>query len=214
MINKVERIIKERDITIPSLLFYNYKKMDMNAEEVLLITYLMNGDFVFNPKKISEELSMDLGQLMDMINNLSSRNLVQVQLKKVNNVRMEIINLDGFYDRLIGLVLDDAEETKETIFDTFEKEFGRTLSPMEYEIISTWKENKIEEETIILALKEAVYNGVNNLRYIDRILNEWSKKGIKTKEDLEKEKIEFSNKRVQQNKSIENTDYDWLNEED
>ena len=96
----------------------------------------------------------------------------------------------------------------------FEKEFGRTLSPMEYEIINAWQENNISDETIILALKEAVYNGVTNLRYIDRILSEWTKKGIKTKEDLEKEKIEFSKRKIQNNSvNNENIDYDWLNEE-
>ena len=71
----------------------------------------------------------------------------------------------------------------------------------------------IAEETIVLALKEAVYNGVNNLRYIDRILNEWAKKGIKTKEDLERDKAEFAKKRVHNVKESENAEYDWLNEE-
>ena len=72
----------------------------------------------------------------------------------------------------------------------------------------------VSDDTIILALKEAVYNGVTNLRYIDRILSEWTKKGIKTKEDLEKEKIEFSKRKIQNNSvNNENIDYDWLNEE-
>ena len=63
-------------------------------------------------------------------------------------------------------------------------------------------------------VKEAVYNGVTNLRYIDRILSEWTKKGIKTKEDLEKEKIEFSKRKIQNNSvNKQNIDYDWLNEE-
>ena len=215
MFYKVEKIIKERDITIPSLLFYHYKKLGITAEEVLLLTYLMNGEVSFNPKKISEELSLDLSELMDLVEHLKKLNLISIELKKINNVRTEIINMDGFFDKLIGLVLDDddKQEQKETIYDVFEKEFGRTLSPMEYEIINAWQENHIEQETIVLALKEAVYNGVNNLRYIDRILSEWNKKGIKTKEDLEKEKVVFSQKRIQQTKNVETIDYDWLNDE-
>ncbi len=213
MIDKVERIIKERDITIPSLLFYNYKKLEIDAEEVLLLAYLINGDIFFNPKKISDDLSLELSYLMDLISKLTNLSLVNIELKKINNIRTEIINLDGLYNKLLDLIMEDKNEEKETIYDIFEKEFGRTLSPMEYEIINTWQENMIGEETIVLALKEAVYNGVSNLRYIDRILNEWVKKGIKTVEDLEKEKAEFSKRRVQTTKVDENADYDWLNEE-
>lgn len=213
MVNKIEMLIKERDITIPSLLFYNYKKLGINAEELIILIYLINGDVFFNPKKISEDMSLELSHLMDLINKLISLNLVHIELQKINNVRTEIINLDGFYSKLIDLIMDEEPTQKETIYDIFEKEFGRTLSPMEYEIINTWKDNLIEEETIVLALKEAVYNGVNNLRYIDRILNEWIKKGIKTKEDLEKDKAEFSKKRLSNVQTNENADYDWLNEE-
>ncbi len=213
MINKVERIIKERDIVIPSLLFYNYKELNIDAEEVLLLAYLINGDMTFNPKKISEDLSMELPYLMELINKLTNSNLLSIELKKINNVRIELINLDGLYDKLLGLVMVEDKQDDNNIYDIFEKEFGRTLSPMEYEIINTWQENGLAKDTIILALKEAVYNGVNNLRYIDRILSEWSKKGIKTAKDLEKEKIEFSKKRTQTIKKDESTDYDWLNEE-
>ncbi len=213
MINKVERIIKERDIIIPSLLFYNYKELNIDAEEVLLLAYLINGDMTFNPKKISEDLSMELSYLMELINKLTNSNLLSIELKKINNVRIEFINLDGLYDKLLGLVMVEDKQDDNNIYDIFEKEFGRTLSPMEYEIINAWQENGLAKDTIILALKEAVYNGVNNLRYIDRILSEWSKKGIKTAKDLEKEKIEFSKKRTQTIKKDESTDYDWLNEE-
>ena len=56
---------------------------------------------------------------------------------------------------------------------------------MQYEIIKAWiEEKKYSEEIIIGALKEAVYNGVSNFRYIDKILYEWSKKGIKTMNDV------------------------------
>ena len=80
---------------------------------------------------------------------------------------------------------------------------------MEYEIINGWL-TTCSEEIIILALKEATYNGVSNFRYIDRIINEWNKKGIKTKEDVEKNKKEFKNKK--DNKKQELFDYDWLND--
>ena len=79
---------------------------------------------------------------------------------------------------------NEKKETKDDIYQVFEREFGRTLSTMDYEIINAWIDGGYSEELIIAALREAVYNGVTNLRYIDRILNEWNKKGIKAPEDI------------------------------
>jgi DNA replication protein len=100
------------------------------------------------------------------------------------------------------------EKNNTNIYEVFEKEFGRTLSPMEYEIIGGWLDKDCTEELILLALKEAVYNGVNNMRYIDRIIYEWIKKGIKTKQDVENNRKQFKKKE----QTIEVVDYDWLND--
>ena len=64
---------------------------------------------------------------------------------------------------------------------------------------------------ITLALKEATYNGVSSLRYIDKIIYEWGKKGIKTKEQVEKDRKQFKNN--ENNNKKELFDYDWLNNE-
>ena len=100
------------------------------------------------------------------------------------------------------------DEDNSDLFDSFEKEFGRTLSPMEYEIINSWVESKIDKGLIISALKEAVFNGVNNLRYIDKILYEWNKKGIKRTDDLDRKIKEEESKED----NTELYEYDWLNE--
>ena len=107
--------------------------------------------------------------------------------------------------------VEEVDESKKTnIYDDFEREFGRTLSPIEYELISGWLDNEFTEEIILCALKEAVFNGVSNLRYIDKILYEWKKKGINTKEAVLKDKDNFKKNNT---KKTEMFDYDWLNEE-
>ena len=77
------------------------------------------------------------------------------------------------------------------------------------EIINNWFDSGLSEELVTLALKEATYNGVSNLRYIDKIIYEWGKKGIKTKEDVEKDRKKFKSN----SKKKELFDYDWLNDE-
>ena len=104
---------------------------------------------------------------------------------------------------------ETQEEEDNTIFELIEKEFGRVLSPIEYEIIKAWHESHISDELIKEALKEAVFNGVNNLRYIDKILYEWQKKGIKNTEDVEKNRKAHK----QKEEKVEVFEYNWLEDE-
>ena len=102
---------------------------------------------------------------------------------------------------------NSQEEDDKNIFSMIEQEFGRTLSPMEYEIVKAWLEGNIKEEIIACALKEATMNGVSNLRYIDKILYEWEKKGLDTKEKVENY---LSNYKKEQEKNEKKVDiYDW-----
>ena len=87
----------------------------------------------------------------------------------------------------------------------FEREFGRTLSPMEFETINGWVNNGVKPELIKDALKEAVLSGVTTIRYIEAIIREWSKNGGKktTKRKEKEEPEEYS----------ELFDCEWLDEE-
>ena len=60
---------------------------------------------------------------------------------------------------------------------------------MEYEFINAWINSGMNEDIIKEALKEATYNGVSNLRYIDKIIYEWKKKGYKTVEQVRNNKF-------------------------
>ena len=103
------------------------------------------------------------------------------------------------------LIENDKKDNSSDIYSKFEKEFGRTLSPVEYETISKWIESNIPLELIEAALKEAILSGVNSIRYIDKILFEWNKKGYKTSSDI-------INKSKKDEYIEEIYDYDWLNE--
>ena len=192
-------ILKSRPIFIPQLLINNYIKLNLNEKELLIIIYFLNNDNSLNPKQISEYFNWKLADVLETVSSLSDKNLLTIKLKKHGNVRAEQIILDGLYQKLAFMVMDNKETNNKTIFDQFETEFGRTLSPIEYELVNSWLEDN-SEEVILKALKEAVYNGVSNFRYIDKILHDWKKKGIKSNSKNKKESIS------------DNFDYDWLNE--
>lgn len=71
------------------------------------------------------------------------------------------------------------------ICQSFEKEFGRLLSPMEIEQINLWlDDNEGRPDLIMEALKRAVMLGKHNFKYIDSILLEWQKNKINSVSDV------------------------------
>ena len=206
MTDKIINIIKSGTITIPKLLLQSYKELKLTEQELILIIYFI-GNNEFDPERISKDLGLSIGETLKIIDDLTKKDILKISTKSAK-VYEEYIDLDELYNKLALTIMTDKETPKRTnIYDKFENEFGRTLSPMEYEIIGAWIESGFSEELIEEALKEAVYNGVSNLRYIDKILYEWQKKGIKNKQDIKVQKEASKPKG-------EVFDYDWLNEKD
>lgn len=215
MTEKVLSIIEKGDYRIPFVLFKNYKNFDLTEKDLVFLIYLINEEKTFNPKKMSEILGFTQIEVLEAIDSLSSKGILELKLTDTQP-REEIILLDNLYKKLVSAVTNSAslssEEEKKSIYDLFEQEFSRTLSPIEYELIGGWLDAGYSEEIVSLALKEAVYNGATRLTYIDKILYEWKRKGINTKEDYDKEKVRFQKNKKEIKPKKELLDYDWLNE--
>ncbi len=213
MEEKMINVLKERPIFIPRLLLSNYRNLGITSDEFIMLMVIINhGDKVlFDPEKLGEEIGADKREVMRLINNLIDKNILSLVIEKNNRKAAEYISVNILYNKLFNTVIGMETEEKEidnSIFGVFESELGRMLTPMEYEKIKEWIKSEENNELIILALKEAVLNGVNNFNYIDSILNSWKKKGYKNKSDIEKEKRAYRNKK----ESMEVFDTDWLNE--
>lgn len=205
-------IMKTNNIVIPSYLLKTYKKLNISEKELIFLSYLItfNDKVLFDINKFSISTALSIPEIMELIDSLISKNIItMVTDKKETGMIREYLDISSLYDKIIVMILNESEtESKETstIYDVIEKEFGRCLSPIEYETIKGWLDSNISEDLIKEALKEAILNGVNNLKYIDRILYEWNKKGYKKPSDVIKKK------QVKEEK-IDLFDYDWLDEE-
>ena len=208
---QVIELLKSTNYQISKELLFNYKKLNITELQLIIIIYLINQkESIYNPKQISTDLNLDLNTVFEEVNSLLEKNIIKIDMQRINKVLTEIINMDSLYEKLAFSLTEVEDKTDTNLYSTFETEFGRTLSPMEYEIINSWKDSNHPDDLIILALKEATYNGVSNLRYIDKIIYEWDKKGIRTKEDVEKNRKQFKS---ESNTKKELFDYDWLNNE-
>ncbi len=192
-----------------------------------MLTYFDNDYNSFlDIDNLSQNIGINIDKAYTIFNSLLSKKLITIETTKdiegrtifhracdtdIEGRMIEKVNLDNFYAMLSeDKIITKKETIKTDIYSIFEREFGRTITSMEYEIINAWLEKSYTEELIVGALKEAVYNQVTNLRYIDKILYEWSKKGFKTMEDVNKH---LENKE-KQNDRKELFDYNWLDDEE
>ena len=207
----LEQYVKAKDYVLRKELFPLIWEYKLNLEEVLLLIYFMNEDIpTFDVEQINKITMISVNKILDSFTSLTNKGLISIDVIKENSGVKEVVNLDPIYKCMIdGLVKNNKKVVNNNIFEKFEKEFSRTLSPMEYEIINDWLDKNISEELILGALKEATYNGVNNLRYIDKIIYEWNKKGFKNMEDVNNH---LRNRNTSDKSVKEISDYNWLDE--
>lgn len=188
-------------------------ELKLTLEEFLMLTYFDNDyDGYLDMDKLCSNTGIKVEEAYKIFNSLISKKLITIETDKdMENRMIEKVVLNNFYSMLNEEEKGLEENQKKTdIYAIFEREFARTISSMEYEIINAWLEKGFSEELIIGALKEAVYNGVNNLRYIDKILYEWNKKGFKKMDDVNS----HLTKKEEKKDNHELFDYNWLEDEE
>lgn len=214
MKDKLINLLKTRMIYYP-LYLYRYRiELDLSDSNFIFLTYLMNfGDkFSFDLERFSKDLNIEPEEVFERIENLRKSKFIEIStIEKEKKLKEEEITLLPLYKKISDIIIseEDDKENEEELLTDIEKSFGRTLSPIEVDFIMNWNKKGYSNEIILSAIKETILNGANNLKYADKILFEWNKKGIKTVEDVEKDKLEF---RLGNVKSDEIYDYDWLNE--
>lgn len=220
---KLIDIFKQGHIVIPLFMLQHYKELKLEIGEFLFLMYLYNlgNKFIFDPSKFASDLNLDIKDVMNYIGTLSDKHFIRVDVMKNDKGLMEeMVLMDDFYSKLSLITMDEVNNVSSAdnsnIYEIIEKEFGRTLSPMEYEIIRAWLDNDMSEELIQEAIKEATYNGVSNLRYIDKILYEWSKLGIKTAKDVSdnKKKRAKAKEEASSDVDMDIMDWDWFDDDE
>ena len=108
----------------------------------------------------------------------------------------------------IDTVIDTDIDT-EIVVDSVthcEEQFGRTLSPVECELIMNWRE-WFSDEVINYAIDKSIKNGARALSYTEAIINSWHDKGFKTLHECELEKKEdkpeWFNKQIEEEKATD-----------
>lgn len=221
--SKLIDILKNGNIVIPLYLLKKYKKLNTDINTFVFLMYLYNlGDkFLFDPNKFSNDLNISSEDVLSYIDKLIDKGLIRLEVEKNDkDIMEEVVSLEGFYNKVSLFTMEDINTKdndiiKSSIFDVLESEFGRSLTPMEYEISKAWLNDGISEDLIKEAIKEAVFNHVINLKYIDKILYEWKKNNIKTIKDVENNRKKRSSKKEDNsNIDLDMVDWNWFDDEE
>ncbi len=214
------RLKKERKFVVTDVLLKLAKIKELSLTEFLVLMYLDNNySDSFEIELMSDSLNLDAEICLESFNSLLMKGLVSLDSKMDENDKYkEYVSIDNIY-KIVDLEEEKVTSEESEIFKVFEEELGRTLSQTELALINGWLMSGTKEELIISALKEAIFNGVTSFRYIDKIIYEWEKKGLKSAEEVNDYLKNRRTERKRDNKIIDKReqevlDYDWLNDDD
>ena len=201
--------LRKKDFVVKNYLIKVSHELSLDLNDMLLLIYFMNQE---NPtldfEHITKTIYLTEEEAMQSYDKLIELTLVEARTIKNEAGKMdEVISTDNIFKYATEEIQKKIKrETKNNIFEEIESEFGRSLSPMEFEVINGWLD-RYDESLIHEALKEAVFSNAKSLRYMTKILEAWKDKGYKVSEDIRKEKN-------LDNTMVDLFTYDWMNDED
>lgn len=199
----------------------SYHRLNISNEEMMLLihflTFQQAGEDFPAISLIGQRMGLKDQQLYDMIQSLIERGFLSIPFYKNDEGKsVEYYSLDPLYHKLTQLDEEDeshrfkqAKATKEgEVFDMIQVEFGRQLSPIEYQKIGDWfQKDGYDPDVVKEALKEMILNNVYSLNYMDRILLNWSKR----KQTQAKDSTNFNKQKTQEQNLPPVPVTKWLN---
>lgn len=193
---------KSGNLVYPSALLFHFKDIFTNTDDFLVwqFFYLQNTTRIDDlaPSQIATALGKSVADVNRSISSLTSQELLDIKTIKVGDEIETIIDASPVLEKLDQLVTKSKEQPVhdedqgnqfKQIVSEFERELGRFLSPFELEDLEkTVKEDKTDIDLVREALKEAVFNGKTNWKYIQAILRNWRKEGITNLYQVEERK--------------------------
>lgn len=171
----LKSLVSSKCINFERLLVLKVKELGLDGNEchILLLIYALKEASVrlITPAMLQNYSLLSTHDLNKVLQSLLS--------KKFIYNRSGAISLNHLEERLLQEKNEEEPEEPISLVSIFEEQFGRALSPIELNILREWKESNYDDEMIVKALKEAVKSQVLNFRYIEGILHNWAKNGVK-----------------------------------
>ncbi|SDI28061.1 DnaD domain-containing protein [Natribacillus halophilus] len=192
----VIHLLEKGYVSIPVVFLDYYDAFGLDEKDMMLLLhlhrYIQQGHTFPTPEQLAQKMTLTVNSCQQAIGRLLKRGVLRLEQNEDDNgIMFETYSLKPFYEKIVTHLEaeyapqdDTRDQDAGELYRLFENEFGRPLSPMEGETLAMWVDQDKYTYTLIkAALREAVISGKLNLRYIDAILFEWQKNGIKTPEE-------------------------------
>ena len=177
------------------LLLEYYKKLKINENElavILMIDHLLGQkNTLITPDLLSLKMNLSQKELDKILVSLIDRNLIVYDIGKKIKISLKPLHKKLYDTFQVALAKEQeisADEAKsaslKNIYEVFEKQLKRPLTPLEFSLIGEWVNDGFDDETIIKALNDCLAKGKKTLKSVDRLLVQW-----KIRDDMEKEGI-------------------------
>lgn len=203
------KLMDEGTTTISNLLLHHYHDIGMSTSELMVFlelqSYIERGNVNPSIAVIADHLGTETDQIYDLIQQLSSDNLLQQSLEKNEQGKEEMrYDFSPLWHKLARLLAADHQQKEQSqqknqrqkLFTAIQADFGRVLNPTEMSIVNDWiDKDHYDPQVIELALRETVLSGNYNFRYMDRILTSWEQRRLKTPQAVEADQKRFNERR-------------------
>lgn len=189
----IARVLEGGFVSFPKGLFSEIGRLGLAPEESLLLLQLWFLTYgqgrEANEAKLAALLGVEESRVLEILAGLIAKEYVAYE-EREGQLSYNLSPLLGILYPLPDSGSEYASESDSgQAYRSFEGEFNRPLSPIEVDFLKEWLEVKGYGLNMVLeALKVAVAGGKLSFTYIDHILIDWEKKGVRSlKENKEYE---------------------------
>lgn len=144
----IKHLIEQNNVLITADLLSIKMNLDAKIIDAILVKLIKKG-YIKYSKNQSDQLITTIEPLKKKLSELYQLEINKSSLKELD---------------------EKTSKITKNIYEIFESELGRTLSPVEFSLIDDWIANGISEDECIDALHEAINQNITSLKFIDKIL--------------------------------------------
>ena len=193
---------KTGNLVLPTELLFHFHEIFDNSDDFLVwqFFYLQNTTSLeeISPVQIAESIGKSVAEVNRSMSNLTEKGLLQYKTIALNGEIEAVFDALPALERLDKIVENHSsvaqavsQNVLKDLVETFQQELGRLLTPFEIEdLTKTIQDDKTSPELVTVALREAVFNGKANWKYIQAILRNWRREGITTVAQVEAKREE------------------------
>lgn len=205
MDSAINNLFQENFTIFPPNLIKQFKNYKVSDRAFILLLYLIEQKVKsLSIADLNETFGWTIQDISQYLHELVEQHLIEINMEKHMGKYDDQISLVPFFKQIESHYQKESEIdtinldlSQYELIPTFEKEFKTSLTTFQLQEIARWKkEEGFSDELILLALQQAVVNGVLNIRYIDRILSTWKRKNIMTYEEAKIDADEFNKKKL------------------